>query len=460
VSTRPRSHLRRPPRLAVEAVVIFGLIALAVLLVHHFVVHTIRNPRPLGGANVDVSKAPLTQGDTSFAIDPARPRILFGASDDSGGERVLVYDSTDAGSTWRRSEGPAAPGGSCARGEPRVAIGRDGRQYLAFTSQAFCGDQLTPYLVFTSRAGPRARWAPLVRVAPRAWRYGFDDAPDLALDERSGRLYLAWTRSLSVDDATVVVSRSSDGGRTWSVPLPVASARDRPRLASIAVAPGGDVYVAGIDTVHGVWISRSTDGGRTFGASRTAGRLLANPAAECSLTAQSPLPREEQTCAGPNPTVVARGDRVFVVYDDTGANGTPDVFVTALDPGLRRLFRVRVNPPDRGAAQQFFPVAAVDAGTGVLWACWYDTTFDPNAHRAWFTCSASRDGRTWTAPERAAAVPTMPADLFEAVAGGGLRPALVAGDGVAHAFWIDDRVVDLEQDVFTAALTERAAFKG
>ncbi len=205
---------------------------------------------------------------------------------------------------------------------------------------------------------------------------------------------------------------------------------------------------------------RSTDGGRTFGAPHTAGRLLANPAAECSLAALSPLPKEEQTCAGPNPTVVARGDRVFVVYDDVGANQTQDVFVAALDPRLRRLFRVRVNPPDRGAAQQFFPAAAVDATTGTLWACWYDTTYDPNAHRAWFTCSASHDGRTWTAPERAAAVPTLPADLFNAVAAGGLRPSLAARGGVAHAFWTDGRVVNLEQEVFTAALTARAAFNG
>ena len=457
MNTRPRS--RRPPRLAIEAVVIFGLIALTVLLVYHFVVHTIRNPRPLGGANVDVSRTQLTQSDTSFAIDPARPRILFGASNDSGGNRVLVYDSSDGGATWRRSEGPAAPGDSCARNDPRVAAGPDGRQYLAFTVGMFCGDQLTPYLVFTSRANARARWAPLVRVAPSAWRYGFDDAPGLALDERSGRLYLAWTRSLAVNDAAVVVSRSSDGGRTWSAPLPVASARDNPRLASIAVAPGGDVYVAGIDTAHGIWMVRSTDGGRTFSVPRAAGRLLANPAAECSLTARSPLPKEEQSCAGPNPTVVARGDRVFVVYDDIGANGSQDVFVTALDPRLRLLFRVRVNPPDRGVTQQFFPTAAVDATTGVLWACWYDSTFDPNAHRDWFTCSASHDGRTWTAPERAASVPTLPADLFNAVAVGGLRTALVARKGIAHAFWIDGRVVELEQEVFTAALGERAAFK-
>ena len=39
--------------------------------------------------------------------------------------------------------------------------------------------------------------------------------------------------------------------------------------------------------------------------------------------------------------------------------------VVALDRGLRPLFRAQVNPPDKGATQQFFPAAAVDATTGV-----------------------------------------------------------------------------------------------
>jgi hypothetical protein len=117
----------------------------------------------------------------------------------------------------------------------------------------------------------------------------------------------------------------------------------------------------------------------------------------------------------------------------------------------RRQLEQRRGPHLVGAA------AGVDPTAGVLWACWYDTTFDPNAHRVWFTCSASRDGRAWSAPERAAAVPPLTADVFSAVAAGGLYSALAARGGVAHAFWIDGRVVDLEQEVFTAALPERAA---
>jgi hypothetical protein len=226
------------------------------------------------------------------------------------------------------------------------------------------------------------------------------------------------------------------------------------------VGPSGTVYVSGIDARHGVWIARSTDRGRTFGALHTAAPLRANPSSSCAgRAAFHALANEETSCIGPDPTVLATKNGVDVVYDDVGANGTPDVLVTALDSGLRPRFRAQVNPPDRGKAQQFFPSAAVDPTTGTLWACWYDTTFDPNAHRAWFTCSASHGGRTWTPPERAAAAPTQVADIFtDLQRSTGFSATVVADRGVAHAFWINIGQVDFAEDIYTAALNERAAF--
>ena len=103
------------------------------------------------------------------------------------------------------------------------------------------------------------------------------------------------------------------------------------------------------------------------------------------------------------------------------------------------------------------PVAALDRDTGVLWACWYDTTFDPHAHRAWVTGAASRDGRTWSPPVRAASEPTAPTIIYGTL-GKGLYPALAAAHGVAHPFWADGRVIANSTDVFTAAIPERTAF--
>jgi hypothetical protein len=444
--------------LALEAAVIAGLIVLVAFLVYHFTVHKIVNHRPLGGANVDVSSATADQSEAAFAIDPADAKRIFGASNDSGLEVVRLYRSANGGLRWTRRSGPAVAGGSCAHGAPTVAFGPKGREYLAFLASQYCGDSLTPYLVVTSRATESARWGPLVRVATPTWKYGFDDAPRIAVDESSGRVYVAWTRSLSKPEATIVVSSSSDEGTTWSAAVPVSATLQHPHHATLAVAANGELYIAGIDAKLGVWIARSTDGAKTFTAPQAAARLAANPAGDCALTAQDPLPRELTSCAGPDPTIAAGPDRVYVVYGDVGANQTPDVFAVTLDRDLKPVSRTQVNPVETKKTQQFLPAAALDPTTGVLWACWYDTTFDVNAHRAWFTCSASRNGRTWTAPLRASAEPTSPNILYGTLGGAGLYPAVAARQGVAHVFWADGRVIANSSDIFTAAIPEKAAF--
>jgi len=440
--------------LIVEAAVIALLLALAAFLIYHFTVHTIRNSRPLGGSNVNITHGQSAESEASFAVDPASPDVLFGAS-----SQLFTYRSTNGGRTWRREASPVVSEPACVRGEPHTGAGQDG-EYLAFLASPTCSDELRPYLVVTSRASAARKWEPVTRVAPPKWSYGYDDAPSLAVDRHNGRIYLAWTRSLSEQASAIVLSASDDRGHTWSPPVIVAPASGAPHLSTIAVGPSGDVYVAGIDAPHGIWIARSTDRGRTFGPVRTAAPLRANPSSNCAGQGNySPLPTEETSCIGPNPTVLATKTGVAVVYDDVGANRTPDVFVTTLDSAFRPRSHAQVNPPDKGAAQQFFPAAAVDASTGVLWACWYDTTFDPNAHRAWFTCSASHDGRSWTPPERAAADPVHVSDLYTDIQGStGFAPAVVADRGVAHAFWIGVNRTNFEQDIYTAALSERKAF--
>jgi hypothetical protein len=449
-----RAALFRHRVLALEGVIIAVLLAVGVVLIHHFFVKHIRNTRPVGGANVIVTHGHVaTESEASFAVDSMRPEILFGSSNE-----LRSYTSLDGGATWRGGAGPSFPAGQCAHGEPHAASVA-GREVIAFLVGAPCGDQITPFLDVTSRAGATGRWTPIHRVAPPAWKYGFDDAPSLAADTSRNRLYLSWTRSLSERRAAVVASTSSDGGRTWTAPVVVAPPAVQAHLPTIAVAPDGTVYVAGIDKPHGIWIARSTDRGRTFSKVQRAGQLRANPSSTCSLASSQPLPQEETSCAGANPTAIANDDGAFVVYDDVGVNRTPDVMIAAVHRDLRPWFERTVTPADRGRTQQFFPTAARDPQTGTLWTCWYDTTFDHHAHRAWFTCSASHNGRVWSSPERAAAAPTQVADLYTDLgASTGLYSSIAAGGGVAHPFWIDISSRSFTQEIATARLPERDAF--
>ena len=439
-----------------EALIVVGVTVIGAFLIYHFTVHTIRNQRPLAGTNVAVALGEGTQSEPSFAVDPNRPEVMFGALGASG-ELVGnpgsfgVYNSDLGGDHWTKSASPAIPGNGCFYAAPRAAIDSIGRQYLAFMAGP-CAETLTPYLVITSRASSTAPWAPATRIVPRVGRWGFDDGPSLALDEHSGRVYLAWTRGLDRQRVALVISWSDDHGRTWSGAHEVARSLVDPHLASLAVATNGDVYLAGIDGKLGLWVTRSTDRGSSFEAPRSVTPLLNDPARQqCAISTDGPLPFELTNCIGPNPMLLLRGSRVFIVYGDIGANQTQDVFVAALDSDLKRIFRTRVNPPDRGRTDQFFPAAAIDQETGVLAACWYDTTYDPNKHRAWFTCSTSANGRTWQAPVRAAAEPTTPSDLYNSLP---ISPIVVAAEGSFRAFWPDGRNYRHGINVYTAALAE------
>ena len=442
--------------LAWEALIVVGVTAIGAFLVYHFFVRTIRNDRPLSGPNVAVAPGEGTQSEPAFAVDPAKPRIVFGALGASGelvgnpGSFSLI-DSADGGSTWRRSPAPSIPGKGCFFAAPRTAIDRSGRQYLAFMAGP-CAQTLTPYLVFTSRASATAAWAPVTRIAPRVGRWGFDDGPALAVDRRSGRLYLAWIRGLNRSRVALVISTSSDRGRTWTAPREVSRPLVDPHLASIAIGANGDVYLAGIDGSLGLWATRSTDGGRSFAAPKSIARLLNDPARnQCALSNDGPLPFELTNCVGPNPTLLVHGNSPVVIYDDVGLDRTLDVFSVGLNTRLKVVFRSQVNPPDRGPSDQFFPAAALDTQTGVFTACWYDTTFDPNKHRAWFTCSTSPNGQDWGLPLRAAAQPTAPTALYSTLP---ISPSLVAAGGQARAFWPDGRNYRQGINVYTAPVPE------
>src|SRR3954449_9100686 len=214
-------------KLGVEFLVIAGLIALTAFLVYHFTTHTIANKRPLGGPNTTLAQLGFDQSQMSFTQAGG---TLFGASNDTGGEVLDVFTSTD-GKDWQRTDGPPV-GEGCAQGSPQVAALPGGGELMAFLGAPECGkiQSLTPFLVVTTRDATTGRWSRITRVAPAAWEYGFDDGPSLAVGPN--RLYLAWTRSISKYQATTVVSSSTDRGKTWSAPVVVSKALDHPHLTT------------------------------------------------------------------------------------------------------------------------------------------------------------------------------------------------------------------------------------
>ena len=423
-----------------------GATAIGALIVFLVYRHSIGSPWQVAGTHVqDISNQPGVQTEVALAVDPSNPQVLFGASNESLDPAIRVYASKNGGRTWTERAGPQHNPNSCSWGDPSVAIAPDGRQYVAFIEKSICvqGTDLTPYLVVGSRSRDGAVWT-IRRVTGPATNFGFDDKPAISVGS-DGRAYVAWSRLYGRKFQTTVVSSSADGGRTWSRPLMVDRKLVQPQLVTIAAAASGVVYLAGVDA-KGIWVARSTNGGRTFSVKQGVAQLPGSQAATCVIFGKYVLPQQAVRCLGPNPTISLGKDRVFVTYGVNGSDQSQDVAVAALDRELRPVWRGPIGPVKK-KTDQFWPSSAVDAATGKLWACYYDTTGDSQRQHAWFVCTSSHDGRQWTKPVRVASFSENPGVLWaDASIGGygdstayGGYTAVAAAHGVVHPLWIDTR---------------------
>jgi hypothetical protein len=406
----------------------------------------------------NVSQAAGPQVEAAIAIDPSDPEIMLAGSNSSEEPSVRSYTSTDGGTTWRSEVAPLPPEGwEGGAGDPTVAIGPGGRQYFGFLARL---EPTAPYvgigIFVASRVGPDADWR-VVRVDNQPG-VG-NDKPAIAVDQASGRVYVAWTRDYGARRLPVEVSYSDDGGRSWSLPVRVADTG--PQLfASIAVGPGGTVYVVWDEFFAGkIALARSLDGGDSFeDPVEVAGYEEGIwGTTDCPPYGVS-IPAQPRDCVRPNPIVTAGGGRVHVTWGADGENGSQDAFVRSFDAELRSLGEARVLRPDGDEpSDQFWPTSAYDRSDGTLWACFYDTRDDPSRRKARFTCTASRDGGdSWSAAAPAASV-----DSDETAAAASIREygdyeMVAAAGGRAHAAWTDSRRLALWGEEIYAARLELA----
>jgi hypothetical protein len=111
-----------------------------------------------------------------------------------------------------------------------------------------------------------------------------DSVPSFAVDHASGRVYATWEDSRfsggKRDD--VLVTHSDDAGRTWSFPVrandtpegaqsaftPTVAVDSRGRVGIVYYDLRDDTSAKDASLITTEWLTVSTDGGQTFGASR------------------------------------------------------------------------------------------------------------------------------------------------------------------------------------------------
>ncbi len=243
------------------------------------------------------------QNEPSLAQNPRNSFNLIAGSNDEIGEPACTnttpsscpfangvsvsgfYASFDAGQTWP-CQGliDLSAFGESAFGDPAQAFDSAGNAYygtLAFpfpptTAEAATGQQADFFVAKSTDGG--CHYASAARVSGAAPAV-FDDKDAITADAHPtspfrDNVYAAWTAfrpPLFISDQ-IMFARSTDGGATFSNPLPISPGFNNNRVggrqgAAVKVGPDGTVFVVWLDTVNRQAVERlaiSHDGGATF----------------------------------------------------------------------------------------------------------------------------------------------------------------------------------------------------
>jgi hypothetical protein len=195
--------------------------------------------------------------------------------------------SADNGETWSRARMIYDPGKASQTIGNQIAIEPDGTLLDVFVrtrDRPHRRPRLDVAVMRSTDFG--ATWSKPRSVSPlvdrvvrtpgeRAPLRTGETVPDIAIDARTGDSYVVWQDAAS-GSATVRLSKSADGGRTWSRPKQVSGAPDgTPAFTpAVDVADGGAVAVTYYDfrndtadkstALTDYWIRTSSDGGDTW----------------------------------------------------------------------------------------------------------------------------------------------------------------------------------------------------
>ncbi len=358
-----------------------------------------------------------SQNEPTVAVDPHNTQVVVAGSNDycaaivNGDTWAGYYRSTDGGSAWQDSLVPGYPAdasaaglaspahGSCAgAGDPSQAFDRDGRLFYAF----ICFNRSKPingsvYVARYADDGAAYDRTVLVKSGTPSGLFLtglFQDKINLTADQTagpfSGNVYLAWSQYNGFAPSNAVLfSRSTDHGLTYSRPIRVTPVSlGTASFADLAVGPDGAVYLTFLTYPSSstpstdVWLSKSTDGGTSFGppahvasiALFDSSEFSGNGASDCGdgpFACPSGLTFSRFSSA---PAVAADASGVHVVWNAELASGQSKVFVRNSPDG--------VSWPTAAATLDAVPTGHqwtpdIASAGGVISLVFYDSRGDP-----------------------------------------------------------------------------------
>jgi BNR repeat-like domain len=342
-------------------------------------------PLPPGTLLSALTPEPGYFTEPSIAVNPRNPQQVVAAFQ----VNARIAYSTDAGRTWTLAEATASPDYKVS-GDVSVTFDNQGHAilcYIAFDKLGtfnYWGQNASRNGIFIRRSldGGKTWEKNQIPVAYHSTAPGipFEDKPYIVADTGNGKhggtLYIGWTR-WNLTNSQLVLSRSTDGGKTWSAPIELDEHPGLPRDDNGALE-GFDGAVGPDGTLYSVWNNRdgivltsSHDGGRHFSHSRTVIRTAPGMFAIQGVSRANGFP---QIAVDPH---AGRRGRLYITWSDY-RNGDLDVFCAASNNGGKSWSEpVRVNNDAvHNGADQYFQWMTVDPVDGSVNAVFYDRRGD------------------------------------------------------------------------------------
>lgn len=348
------------------------------------------------------------QHEPSLAVSRVNTNTVVVAAKDfrqDDSKQVWIYSSTDGGATWpasRQLQMPGLPGDVPNQSDPVVLARDDGRIYVA------CLGVNEPertrngiFITWSDDSG--ATWRPSAFVSypdaqldDKDW-FGIDNSPASPFYHRMYMTYVP-------NGENVVVQRSTDEGVTWSPRQQIGfNSTEHPYPV---VAPDGTVYVFmmqnwGPGRTGNVQMTRSTDGGVSWSAPSTIAQAI-QPGNPIRPTDEFRFFATIGAAVDPN------SGELYVAWTDrrnANTDGIEVLYVKGNPGGTVWSEPQRLSHDAPGVVRDHItPMLYVDKGSR-LHAFWLDRRLDPDNRLfdSWYSSSAD-GGATWDPDTRVSTV--------------------------------------------------------